>query len=266
VARIRSIKPEFWRDAKVLKLSEGAMLLFIGSWNLCDDDGRMVWDPEQVHVDLFSSKPLIDVEKLAGELVAQRMVRLYEVAGVRYYAVQKFSKHQKIDKRTASKLPPPPSSPELPSVEAKSTESPVPPHMDLEGNGSRKGEEKNSSSRPNGGTQQPPKGKKVWGTEDDHALARRIYDAVKVVAPSSKEPNWDGWANAIRLMREQDERTHEEIWAMFDWANHDTFWRVNVLAPATVRDRWTQLEAKRLNRGPTAAPPAARDYGTTGKI
>lgn len=108
--------------------------------------------------------------------------------------------------------------------------------------------------------------RKVYGTEEDHALARRIFDSVKVVVPSAKEPNWDAWANAIRLMREQDERTHDEIWTTFDWANRDTFWRANVLSPATLRDRWNQLEAKRLNRPVTAVVGGKVEYGDTGKI
>jgi hypothetical protein len=54
MARIRTTKPEFWTDGKVVGMSPFARLLFLGSWNfaLCDDghlrdhqkvDGR--WTP-----------------------------------------------------------------------------------------------------------------------------------------------------------------------------------------------------------------------------
>lgn len=38
--RIRTIKPEFWTDEDVLKMSNSCALFFIGLWNFCDDDCR----------------------------------------------------------------------------------------------------------------------------------------------------------------------------------------------------------------------------------
>lgn len=159
MARIRSIKPEFWRDAKVLKLSEGAMLLFIGSWNFCDDDGRMAWDPEQVQVDLFSSKPHLDPEKLAAELVALKQVVIYEVAGVRYYSVVKWGKHQKIDKRSPSRLPPPPNPAESPRIPPKVNEPPALPPTEGKGRDQGvegKGEKKEQARQTDRGTRFKP--------------------------------------------------------------------------------------------------------------
>ena len=43
--RIRTIKPDFWTDAKVSKLTYLARLLFIGLWNVADDEGRFKSDP-----------------------------------------------------------------------------------------------------------------------------------------------------------------------------------------------------------------------------
>lgn len=91
--------------------------------------------------------------------------------------------------------------------------------------------------------------RKLHGSPEDEAMGRRIFAAVRRVVPSAKEPSFDAWANAIRLMREQDERTHEQIWTLFDFANRDNFWRTNILSPATLREKWTQLEAKRIARG-----------------
>lgn len=39
MARIRTIKPEFWTAEQVMELSRDARLLFIGMWNFCDDAG-----------------------------------------------------------------------------------------------------------------------------------------------------------------------------------------------------------------------------------
>lgn len=39
MARIRSIKPEFWTSEQVMALSPLARLAFLGMWNFCDDAG-----------------------------------------------------------------------------------------------------------------------------------------------------------------------------------------------------------------------------------
>lgn len=114
-----------------------------------------------------------------------------------------------------------------------------------------------------------PKAKK-WGTDDDHKAARFIFGKVRLVDQTAKEPNWPAWANEIRLMREQDNRTHREICELFEWANQDQFWRANVLSPGKLRDKWTQLQAKRGSKAQPGKPSfdetQTRDYGESGLI
>ena len=50
MARIRSIKPEFW--TKNLKLSDSCALFFIGLWNFCDDEGKHTLDLDQLVAEL----------------------------------------------------------------------------------------------------------------------------------------------------------------------------------------------------------------------
>ncbi|CDG87262.1 replication protein [Xenorhabdus bovienii] len=82
---------------------------------------------------------------------------------------------------------------------------------------------------------------KSWGTEDDLKAAQWIYSLVTVVDPTAPEPNWPEWANDIRLMRQQDNRTHYEICSLFKWANKDNFWHTNILSPAKLRKQWQTL-------------------------
>ena len=86
---------------------------------------------------------------------------------------------------------------------------------------------------------------KFWGTQDDLTAAEFIHAKVLVVNPTAKAPNWAQWANDIRLMREQDGRTHHDICSLFKWANLDPFWSANVLCPKTLRKQWDKLTAKR---------------------
>ena len=47
MARNRIIKPEFWADAKIGRLSFGARLLYIAMWNFADDYGIISASPRQ---------------------------------------------------------------------------------------------------------------------------------------------------------------------------------------------------------------------------
>ncbi|WP_241253981.1 replication protein [Proteus vulgaris] len=101
-----------------------------------------------------------------------------------------------------------------------------------------------------------PKGNK-WGNADDLKAAQWIYSQVLIVSPTAKEPNWSTWANDIRLMRQLDGHTHQDICRMFKWANRDSFWCSNVLSPAKLREKWDTLtmQSQQPNRGKRQVDP-----------
>ena len=96
-----------------------------------------------------------------------------------------------------------------------------------------------------------------WGNSEDLRCAEWLFDVVQSISPSAKKPNYAGWANDIRLMRERDQRTHKEIATLFRWACEDKFWKGNVLCPSTLREKWTQLDIKRTKQ-------ITGETGTTG--
>lgn len=89
------------------------------------------------------------------------------------------------------------------------------------------------------------KAKKNVFSDDDLKAAEWIFHLIRKLNPSFKEPKFESWANDIRLMRERDNRTHKDICELFQWANQDRFWSVNILSPATLRAKWDQLSMKR---------------------
>lgn len=107
---------------------------------------------------------------------------------------------------------------------------------------------------------------KSWGTADDLKAARWIHTMRLMVNASLSEPKWAEWANTIRLMRQQDNRTHFEICDLFKWANKNEFWKDNILSPSSLRKQWDQLTTKRMRCGDHAAPTAGKgkvDYNNT---
>lgn len=80
--------------------------------------------------------------------------------------------------------------------------------------------------------------------EADLETAKWMFSKIKALDGSQKEPSYPSWANTIRLLRERDSRTDQEIRDLFSWANADTFWRTNILSPSKLREKWGQLSLK----------------------
>lgn len=89
----------------------------------------------------------------------------------------------------------------------------------------------------------------LWGTIEDLDAAKWMFKRVQVINPTQKAPKWFDWANDIRLMREIDGRTHEQICTLFDWANKDSFWFKNILSPRSLRKHFDELTIK-SQKGP----------------
>lgn len=154
MARIRSIKPSFFRSEDVTALSYRARLTWIGLWLYADDEGRLRDDARFVKGDLWALEDEVswqDVEADLQELAEHDRIVRYEVGGRRFIQVQKWSDHQAIPKATKSKLPPPSSGDFLPSSPTGSgQEKPLPaasgsapallPTGSGEGDGSRREE------------------------------------------------------------------------------------------------------------------------------
>lgn len=107
MARIRSIKPEFWSDEKLSECSLSARLLFIGLWTFADDEGRAEYQPARIRMQVFpcGSVNLVKVRELLGELTERSLIRVYVVDSKEYLDIPNFAKHQRINRPTASKLP-----------------------------------------------------------------------------------------------------------------------------------------------------------------
>ncbi|HMW57593.1 hypothetical protein [Accumulibacter sp.] len=101
MARIRTIKPEFWASEQIMDCSPNARLLFIGMWNFCDDAGIHPASPKTLKAEIFPSDDISasKVEDLVGELIAQGLLERYEVAERPYWVVTGWH-HQRIDQPT----------------------------------------------------------------------------------------------------------------------------------------------------------------------
>lgn len=106
MARIRTIKPEFWTDEKIVECSFEARLMFIGMFNFADDKGNLVRSHKRIKMQIFPAD-MIDCEPLIKELSVAGLISEYSVSGVEYIHIDGFSKHQKINRPSATTIPTP---------------------------------------------------------------------------------------------------------------------------------------------------------------
>lgn len=113
VARIRTIKPEFWEDEVVGCLSRDARLLFVATWNIADDEGLLRWSAAYIKASAFMYDDDIqikDAQRLMGEIVEAGLVHAYNAGKAQqpFAYIVNFQKHQRINRPSPSRLPPPP--------------------------------------------------------------------------------------------------------------------------------------------------------------
>lgn len=102
MARLRTVKSEFWTSVQIMDCSQLARLLFIGLWNFCDDGGNHPASPRTLKAEIFPGDDISSdtVQALVDELIHQSLVIEYESKEKRYWHVTGWFRHQKIDKST----------------------------------------------------------------------------------------------------------------------------------------------------------------------
>lgn len=102
MARIRTIKPEFWEDEKIARLSMPCRLFFIGTWNLSDDNGVFRASTALLKSKIFPYDDRLrvsEVQKYIDALVEARMLVPISYNCESYYVIRTFHSHQKFDAR-----------------------------------------------------------------------------------------------------------------------------------------------------------------------
>lgn len=111
MARIRTIKPEFWESESVGRLSLGARLLFIASLNFADDEGLLRWNEAYLSSQAFIYDELLSeqLSEWMRELVSESLIFPYKagLSNQRLAWIINFRNHQVINRPQPAKLPPP---------------------------------------------------------------------------------------------------------------------------------------------------------------
>jgi len=114
MARIRYLKPDFFKDEDIKELSFEARLFYQGLWIQADREGRGEDRPERLKIEIMPYDE-VDAEKIMQLLAHHKkngkrpFIVRYEIDGEKYYQIINWQKHQKPHKTERdSDIPPPP--------------------------------------------------------------------------------------------------------------------------------------------------------------
>lgn len=245
MARIRTIKPDFWSDETVVELQLATRLLFIGLWSFCDDQGYIDYRPRQIKMRVFPVDD-VDVEGCLHELHRRGMVACFDTADGPVLQVCGWSRHQRISNAAAPRYDHGDLRPlsSLPQILARAREgSGVLRNPPGEGRKERKGMEgkeieptvlSTSENAANGtSTCQASR-------PDVDELCEHLADRIE--ANGSKRPKVGAkWRTSARLMLDRDGRTLAQAHAAIDWCQDEDFWRTVILSMPTLRSKYDQL-------------------------
>lgn len=210
MARIRTIKPDFWTDEKLTECSLSARLLFIGTLNFADDAGNLDRSAKQIKARVFPIDA-INCEPLLQELIAQGLLIEYSVNGKKYLHIKNFDRHQIINR---------PSKPTCPDFhESLITSLPLiddslSPHAGREGKG-REGIDTLSGKPDESSPENPkPQRRKSHRAESSEILAylnEKVGSNFRAVESNTKliEARIDEGATIEELKRVIDTKTAE---------------------------------------------------------
>lgn len=99
MARNRMIKPEFWSDEKLNRVSLGSRLLFIALWNFADDYGFIFNSTRQIIGNVFPLDENISESKIKewlNELISEKLLIPLQYLDKPLLFVKSWGKHQTV--------------------------------------------------------------------------------------------------------------------------------------------------------------------------
>lgn len=105
MARIRTIKPEFFTSSDITSLTPLSRLFYVSLWCESDREGRLKWDTKALKRRYFPDEDC-HIDDMGAELIDSGLVVIYEVDGKKYAEIPMFKNHQVINNKEAQSILP----------------------------------------------------------------------------------------------------------------------------------------------------------------
>lgn len=101
-----------------------------------------------------------------------------------------------------------------------------------------------NNNKENGETNVPPHPSIKFGEDSvEYNLCLILIECIKENKSDYKQPkNLQNWAQTFDYMIRLDKRNVERIITVIEWAQHDSFWRTNILSADKLRSQFDKLE------------------------
>jgi hypothetical protein len=153
VARIRTIKPEFFRHADLYEAEKETglplRLGFAGLWTAADREGRFKWKPRELKLDCLPHDD-VDFSRVLDALATRGWLVRYAVNGVEYGAIPTWADHQVINNREKASDYPAPNENNILTREARVLDASTTPLKGKGREGEREKEGKDSEANASG--------------------------------------------------------------------------------------------------------------------
>lgn len=270
MARIRTIKPEFFTSPDTAKASIEARLFYIALWCWADDWGIGEANFNQLLGFAFpeeDQRERKEIQSLCKEVANTYGTVFYENAGRYFYAIPAWEDHQKTQRRSKRRNPSPDDADSVPDkriyVEPDISErtqgnSESTQGNDGEGTGEHRnigtGEHRNMSEKADAFSlshfASENDDTKTDASEEAREDILAILDRIDQHCADHdfKKPNRTKQnLNAARLMLDKDERTLEQINWIMDWVTAHHFWASNIMSASKLREKFDQLKGQALS-------------------
>jgi hypothetical protein len=254
MARIRTIKPDYWTDEAVVELEFWERLLFIGLWNFADDQGFLLYSPKRIKMQVFPADD-VDVSRGLARLLEVSLLEAFDVLstpGAVLLRVKGWDKHQRVSNPAIARFHPADlqERSDLPesSVGLARALEPYP----AEGKG-REGKGSSSSS---------PAGKPARDEEGFHPEADKLCTtlAQMMVENGNREPSiTKDWRTEARLLLARDGIDFDLAMKVLQWSQRDQFWKNNIHSMPTFRKQFDKLRGKRKEQAEQGSAADGRE-------
>jgi hypothetical protein len=198
MARIRTVKPEFFRHENLQALGPLSMLIFEGLWTQCDKAGRFPWKPRMLKLDIL---PFIDfdMETELKKLAESFFIVKYESQGEFFGVVPTFLEHQRIsgkELQEPARFPDPPQGKprKLRKLPVEKTGT------DWEATGKHPG----STGDQLESQEKEGKGKGI-GKGKEREAAKKYFESARLLYPGNRNGLESEWDNFEKKNPEYDE-------------------------------------------------------------
>ena len=276
MARMRTLKPEFWNSPSTAQADLAVRLTFMAMWNWADDSGHGTANLKELEAFCWPNDDVRDLPRggsgdrrgnsahgwrnfaeICGEVAEVYGVTFYRVSGRPYYEISNFNKHQSKDFRKESRYPLPDEGEIFDVTSGNAISGASASDASGGSSGGRRGKsagvagdsglvigeqgkrvrgEQSSSSAKMPASAEPPR-------EDVEALCTRLRD--HVARNTDKPPTITArWRTEARLLLDKDGIEFDEAVRVLDWCQQDSFWMPNILSMPKFREKFAQLQIK----------------------